>query len=167
MSLFGAGETAATGALAGMPAAGAAQAVPATGPLAEILRPQTLDAVIGQTHLLGPGMPPRVAFETAKPHSMILWGPPGVGKTTLARLIARGFQFYFIAISAVLGGVKEIREAVKSAEESRLAGRRTMLFVDEVHRFNKAVNQYINKRFTKVIAQIIGLPHGSREGNHG
>jgi len=115
-------------------------ALPAStaAPLAEILRPQSLDEVIGQAHLLGPGMPLRVAFETAKPHSMILWGPPGVGKTTLARLMARAFKFDFIAISAVLGGVKEIREAVRAAEESRLLGHRTMLFVDEVHRFNKS-----------------------------
>ena len=110
----------------------------AAAPLAEILRPQSLDEVIGQAHLLGPGMPLRVAFETAKPHSMILWGPPGVGKTTLARLMARAFKFDFIAISAVLGGVKEIREAVRAAEASRLLGHRTMLFVDEVHRFNKS-----------------------------
>ena len=138
MSLFGVAETAAAATHTGAPPGDAALSASASGPLAEILRPQTLDEVIGQAHLLGPGMPLRVAFETAKPHSMILWGPPGVGKTTLARLMARGFQFDFIAISAVLGGVKEIREAVKAAEESRSAGRRTMLFVDEVHRFNKS-----------------------------
>ena len=109
-----------------------------TPPLAEILRPQTLDEVIGQTHLLGPGKPLRVAFESRRPHSMILWGPPGVGKTTLARLMATGFDADFLAISAVLGGVKEIREAVKAAEDSRLLGRATILFVDEVHRFNKS-----------------------------
>jgi putative ATPase len=110
----------------------------ATAPLAERLRPQSLDEVIGQQHLLGEGKPLRVAFASGKPHSMILWGPPGVGKTTLARLMAKGFKSEFIAISAVLGGVKEIREAVKQAEESRALGRSTILFVDEVHRFNKS-----------------------------
>ena len=110
----------------------------ANAPLAERLRPQTLDEVIGQQHLLGEGKPLRVAFASGKPHSMILWGPPGVGKTTLARLMAKGFNSEFIAISAVLGGVKEIREAVKKAEESRALGRSTILFVDEVHRFNKS-----------------------------
>jgi len=108
-------------------------------PLAERLRPHHLDEVIGQQHILGPGKPLRVAFESGEPHSMILWGPPGVGKTTLARLMADSFQADFIALSAVLSGVKDIREAVERAEMSRGAmGRRTILFVDEVHRFNKS-----------------------------
>ncbi|MEC5218820.1 putative ATPase [Actimicrobium sp. GrIS 1.19] len=108
-------------------------------PLAERLRPATLDQVIGQQHLLGPGKALRVAFESGQPHSMILWGPPGVGKTTLARLMADSFQADFIALSAVLSGVKDIREAVERAQLSRGAmGRRTILFVDEVHRFNKS-----------------------------
>ena len=108
-------------------------------PLAERLRPRTLDEVVGQQHLLGSGKPLRLAFEAGKPHSMILWGPPGVGKTTLARLMAQAFEAEFIAISAVLAGVKEIREAVARAEiVLQQSGRRTILFVDEVHRFNKS-----------------------------
>jgi putative ATPase len=108
-------------------------------PLAEQLRPQTLDEVIGQRHLLGPGKPLRLAFESGKPHSMILWGPPGSGKTTLARLMARAFDAEFIALSAVFSGVKDIRDAMQAAEnELARSGRHTILFVDEVHRFNKA-----------------------------
>ncbi len=108
-------------------------------PLAERLRPTSLDEVIGQQHLLGPGKPLRVAFESGQPHSMILWGPPGVGKTTLARLMAQGFQAEFIALSAVLSGVKDIREAVERAQVLQAnSGRKTILFVDEVHRFNKS-----------------------------
>ncbi|WP_310386648.1 replication-associated recombination protein A [Roseateles sp.] len=107
-------------------------------PLAERLRPTHLDEVIGQRQLLGPGMPLRVAFESGRLHSMILWGPPGVGKTTLARLMTQAFDAQFITISAVLGGVKEIREAVERAQAVAAQGRRTVVFVDEVHRFNKS-----------------------------
>ena len=108
-------------------------------PLAERLRPKTVDEVIGQTHLLGPGKPLRLAFESRKLHSMILWGPPGVGKTTLARLMANAFDAEFIALSAVFSGVKDIREAINRAEFTlQQHGRHTILFVDEVHRFNKS-----------------------------
>ena len=108
-------------------------------PLADRLRPRTLDEFVGQSHLLGPGKPLRLAFGAGKPHSMILWGPPGVGKTTLARLMALAFEAEFIAISAVLAGVKDIRDAVARAEiVLQQSGRGTILFVDEVHRFNKA-----------------------------
>ncbi len=114
---------------------------PATAPgapLAERLRPRVLDEVVGQRHLLAPGRPLRVAFESGRLPSMILWGPPGVGKTTLARLLAGATGAHFIVLSAVLAGVKDIREAVEQAQALRRSGRATVLFVDEVHRFNKA-----------------------------
>ncbi|QID17230.1 replication-associated recombination protein A [Nitrogeniibacter mangrovi] len=115
-----------------------ADQAPVNVPLAERLRPRTLDEIVGQRHLLDPGKPLRLAFASGKLHSMILWGPPGVGKTTLARLMADAFDASFVALSAVFSGVKDIREAVHKAEAEQARGRHTILFVDEVHRFNKA-----------------------------
>ncbi len=110
----------------------------AQAPLAEQLRPRTIDEVIGQRHLIGHGMPLRIAFESGQPHSMILWGPPGVGKTTLARLTAQAFDYYFIGLSAVFAGVKEIRAAMDEARIMQGQSKRTILFIDEIHRFNKS-----------------------------
>jgi len=136
-------------------------------PLAEALRPQSLDEVIGQSHLLGEGKPLRLAFQAGKAHSMIFWGPPGVGKTTLARLTAHAFGQEFIALSAVLSGVKDIRTAVEQAQQYLAQGRQTILFVDEIHRFNKAVKHYINQRLIKLVVQFHVLPHCSMGVKHG
>src|SRR5688572_4001877 len=110
----------------------------AAAPLAERLRPKTLDEVVGQEHLLGPGKPLRTAIERDQVPSMILWGPPGVGKTTLGQVIAKMTKSDFVPFSAVMSGIKEIKEVMTAAERSRRLGRRTILFVDEIHRFNKA-----------------------------
>jgi len=129
---------------------------PAT-PLAERLRPKNIAEVIGQRHLLGPGKPLAVAFASGKPHSMILWGPPGVGKTTLARLMADAFNAEFIALSAVLSGVKDIRDAIAQAEATLAqSGRHTILFVDEVHRFNKAQQDAFLPFVEKGLVTFIG-----------
>src|SRR4051812_27835132 len=110
----------------------------ADAPLADRMRPQILDEVYGQGHLLEPGKPLRTAIERDQVPSMILWGPPGVGKTTLARIIAKMTKSDFIPFSAVLAGIKEIKEIMAAADRARRLGRRTILFVDEIHRFNKA-----------------------------
>jgi len=126
-------------------------------PLAELMRPRTLDDVVGQSHLLGPGKPLRLAFESGKLHSFILWGPPGVGKTTLGRLAASSTNSEFIAISAVLAGVKDIRQAIEAAQETLdRSGRSTVLFVDEIHSFNKGQQDALLPHVESGLLTLIG-----------
>ena len=126
-------------------------------PLAELMRPQTLDDVVGQRHLLGPGKPLRLAFESRKLHSFILWGPPGVGKTTLGRLAAKVTNSHFIAISAVLAGIKDIRAAIDDAQEALdREGRSTVVFVDEIHSFNKTQQDALLPHVESGLLTLIG-----------
>jgi len=111
---------------------------PVDAPLADRMRPKSLDEILGQGHLLDPGKPLRTAIERDQVPSMILWGPPGVGKTTLAQIIAKMTKSTFISFSAVLSGIKEIKDIMAAAEKARRFGKRTIVFVDEIHRFNKA-----------------------------
>ncbi|MFP5390983.1 MAG: replication-associated recombination protein A [Gammaproteobacteria bacterium] len=125
-------------------------------PLAESLRPRTIDEVIGQSHLLGEGKPLQLVFKSGKPHSMILWGPPGVGKTTLARLTANAFGCEFIALSAVMSGVKDIRAAIEQAEQYLAMGKHTILFIDEIHRFNKSQQDALLPYVESGLVTLIG-----------
>src|SRR6201986_5345548 len=127
MSLFG-----------GTPDLASAPNTRRAAPLAERMRPRTLDEYVGQKHLVGPGKPLRMQIESDDPASMIFWGPPGVGKTTLAKIIAETTHATFIEFSAVLSGIKEIKQVMVDAEKASQYGSRTILFVDEIHRFNKA-----------------------------
>jgi putative ATPase len=126
-------------------------------PLAERLRPITLAEVVGQQHLLGPGKPLRLAFDARKLHSFVLWGPPGVGKTTIARLAARATDAEFITLSAVLAGVKDIREAAERAQQVlNMRGRQTILFIDEIHRFSKSQQDALLPHTESGLVTLIG-----------
>jgi putative ATPase len=130
---------------------------PPIPPLAELLRPKNLSEVVGQSHLLGDRRPLKAAMDAKKPHSFILWGPPGVGKTTLARLCADAFNCYFIALSAVSAGVKEIREVLTVAQATLdRTGRSTIVFIDEIHRFNKAQQDALLPGIESGLLKVIG-----------
>src|SRR6266700_212898 len=125
-------------------------------PLADRMRPRTLDEFVGQEHLVGPGKPLRVQIERDDPTSMIFWGPPGTGKTTLAKIIARITKADFIEFSAVLAGIKEIKQVMSDAERARQYGTRTIVFVDEIHRFNKAQQDAFLPHVEKGNIRLIG-----------
>src|SRR5260370_11732374 len=125
-------------------------------PLADRMRPRTLDEFVGQEHLVGPGKPLRVQIERDDPTSMIFWGPPGTGKTTLAQIIARVTKADFIEFSAVLSGIKEIKQVMADAAKARDFGTRTIVFVDEIHRFNKAQQDAFLPHVEKGNIRLIG-----------
>src|SRR5205814_3618169 len=131
-------------------------AIDKSRPLADRMRPRTLDEFMGQEHILGPGKPLRVAIERDDTGSILFWGPPGTGKTTLAHIIARSSHAEFLEFSAVLSGIKEIKEVMAQAEKARAYGTRTLVFVDEIHRFNKAQQDAFLPHVEKGNIRLIG-----------